>query len=505
LRFIKSVFLLFASRVSVVAANFLLIPVYLSGMSQSVVGLMTLLAALIAATTIFDFGISTKATVLAAAHRSDSADNATDVFLRYGEIAYWTIGIGISTLIFLLLILVPNNWVWQLLNEDTSLSIAVGSALLFALQILYGWLQNYYLAVLIGLQAIKPICISQLALSVMRFLLVATCIQFTKSLFLVLLSHLICTALQIFYSRYLFDKYISRLNEKPVPSKIFRNLQSLGNRDLAVIGVLAIFLTYADKIWLSFISSPSEYAIYSIAAMLASGLYLFISPVNANLVPYFVKILAKNDEKELKAGYIFATEIIAAFLVPSAMILIFFANEILSLWLGNVQVATQVSHALPWLAMGVLVNAFLTVAYALQIAVGWTKLALHMNLAASIFILPSLWVCFTVFGIVGAAMNWAFLNVALLIFWPAMMHKKIIPHFLITWLVRHFLVPCFVVASLVAPASFFLKNAGLSDTQEIFFIAFIYATAFLISVLLSCALRQRIRDKLGLILNKRSF
>jgi O-antigen/teichoic acid export membrane protein len=470
-------------------------------MGQVVVALMTLVASSIAATVIFDCGISTQATISASTHKSDGLNLSSAVFLRQAEMLYWMIGGAICALALVLFIFMPRNWIWQLLNEDTTLSFAVGSVLLIVLQILYGWLQNYYLAVLVGLQAIRKICISQLILSVLRLLLVACCVLLTKSLFLVLLSHLICTMAQVFYSRHLFNGYISKLNEKLTPSKVFRNIEGLIDKNLAVIGALAIFLTYADKIWLGLISSPEQYAAYSVAAMLASGLYLIISPIYTNLVPYFAKVLTKNDGKELKFVYTFATEIMTLLLVPSGMILIFFADEILNLWLGNASASVQAARALPWLVAGVLANAFLTVAYALQVAAGWTKLALHVNLVASIFILPSLWISFTVFGIIGAAINWALLNAILLIVWPALMHKKMIPHFMMYWLLKHILMPCAVVACVVASLSIQLSQLGLGGVAQMLFIALTYALACTVVALISSTLRQRIWNKLSSILN----
>jgi O-antigen/teichoic acid export membrane protein len=441
----SSVSLLFIARAVVVLVNFLLIPLYLSKYGQSTLGLMTLLVSVIAIAAVLDLGICTKASVSAAQLRLNPKFETARQFLHAGETFYWYAGFFIGLLCVVYVVTAPNNWIWTVIQSESPAGWHLSVLCLTALYIFFGWLQVFYTSSLTGLEANRLLCFSTITFAISRLVLVFFASRYSDNLFFVFLAHVTCSGCQVFFSRVIFSHYVQRKYFWCSPQKLFHEIKKAINPDLVVIGIAATYLTHIDKVVLSVILPPDEFASYSVAAMLASGLYLVINPLFSSLVPYFTRLIAINDEDKLREKYSYASELASFLTIPPAMILIFFSQDLLNIWLGNAETARQADQVLAWLVAGTLANGFVCIAYALQIAAGWTSLAKKINVALALFILPCLWLAVSTFGIQGAAATWTVLNIVLLLIWPALMHKKLIRYYALNWLLRHFVIPCVLV------------------------------------------------------------
>jgi O-antigen/teichoic acid export membrane protein len=448
-----------------VLVNFLLIPLYLSNHGQSTLGLMLLLVSMIAIAAVFDFGISSKATLSAAELKLNSNSETSKQFLMTGELFYWCVGAFIALLFIIYLAIVPSTWIWTVVEERSSAGWQWSVVFMLLLYIFFGWLQGFYNATLTGLEVNRTYCLSTITVSLCRLLLVYLALHLSTNLFFVFLAHVTCSAGQVIFCKSVFDQYVNNRNFCISPKEFLFTLKKEVNSDLLVIGVAATYLTQIDKLVLSMILPPDQFASYSVAAALAASLYLVINPLFVSLVPYFVRIIASKDEEKLRIKYGYASELASILFIPSAMILIFFSNDLLHIWLGNSETAKQADQVVAWLVAGTLANGFICIAYALQLAANWTSLAKKVNVISALLIVPFLWLSVSILGVQGSASTWAVLNITLLLIWPTIMHRKLIRSFAFLWLLKHFVMPCLWVglaAYCCAQITEYLQTTGIT-------------------------------------------
>jgi O-antigen/teichoic acid export membrane protein len=70
----------------------------------------------------------------------------------------------------------------------------------------------------------------------------------------------------------------------------------------------------------------------------------------------------------------------------------------------------------------------MNIPYALQLANGWTRLALYSNLVAIIILTPMIIYMTSQYGALGGASGWLILNSGYVLFSMYFMHRRLLPH-----------------------------------------------------------------------------
>lgn len=195
---------------------------------------------------------------------------------------------------------------------------------------------------------------------------------------------------------------------------------------MAATTLLALLLTQVDKLLLSKLVSLEDFGYYTLAASAAGALYFLSTPIVTAVSPRLTELVAKSKQKELIDTYHRASQGLAAVLIPAALVMAAFAEPLLYVWTGNVNLSQQVSPLLALLALGTLCNSFMHVPYMTQLAHGWTGFAVRMNIVAVGFIVPSILWCVPRFGAVGAAWVWLALNVGYVLIGMHFMYRKLL-------------------------------------------------------------------------------
>ena len=111
----------------------------------------------------------------------------------------------------------------------------------------------------------------------------------------------------------------------------------------------------------------------------------------------------------------------------AAVVLMMFSDRVLLLWTANPALAHQVAPLLAGLALGTLFNGLMWIPYQMQLAHGWTTLAIKVNIVAVAVLVPAiLWVV-PKYGAIGAAWLWVTLNGGYLVFAIYFMHRRLLP------------------------------------------------------------------------------
>jgi len=193
------------------------------------------------------------------------------------------------------------------------------------------------------------------------------------------------------------------------------------------ITLLAILLTQLDKLLISRLLPLETFGTYVLAATIAGTLYMVISPITTAVFPRLVELMPRSNPERLVATYHRGAQLVTVLTAPVAMVLAFFGEGAIFAWSGNVELAQNVGPILAALVVGSYLNGLIYMPYQLQLAYGWTSLALKVNIAAVLVLVPAIFWAVPRFGPMGAAWVWIVLNTGYVLISVSLMHRRILP------------------------------------------------------------------------------
>ena len=223
---------------------------------------------------------------------------------------------------------------------------------------------------------------------------------------------------------------------------------------------------------------------YMLALNVANVLTNLVSPVHTALFPRLSQLVAEGRETGISELYHKGCQLVSVIILPIAMILVFFAEEILSIWIGDPVVVRNTHMLLSLLVIGSMIQAIMIMPYTLQLAYGWTKLALYKNVVAVIFLVPLMVWMVQMYQGIGAAWVWIILNLSYLIFEVPIMHRRLLRDEMAKWYSRDVFLPILIVTAigliareiLPADSSKMIMLLGVLGTFALAFVASAWAT-----------------------------
>lgn len=195
---------------------------------------------------------------------------------------------------------------------------------------------------------------------------------------------------------------------------------------MAATTFLALLLTQVDKLLLSKLVPLEEFGYYILAASVAGALYFLVTPVSTAVSPRLTELVARSEQQVLIDTYHRASQWTAAVLVPAALMMAAFAEQLLYVWTGNTGLASQSAPLLALIALGTMCNGLMHVPYMTQLAHGWTGFAVRLNIVAVGFIVPAILWAVPRFGAIGAAWAWLILNAGYVLVGIHFMHRRLL-------------------------------------------------------------------------------
>ena len=195
---------------------------------------------------------------------------------------------------------------------------------------------------------------------------------------------------------------------------------------MTVITLLAILLTQIDKILMTRLLSLQAFGYYALAAVVANALVMVTAPISAAFYPRFTELATLGEDHALRTLYHKGSQMVAVLTGSAAVILILFARKIILLWTRNPSVTDHVAPLVAVLSFGTLLNALMAMPYQLQLAHGWTTLAIRVNAAAVFVLIPIILWAVPTYGAIGAAWSWVFLNLGYVLITISLMHKRLL-------------------------------------------------------------------------------
>jgi O-antigen/teichoic acid export membrane protein len=210
---------------------------------------------------------------------------------------------------------------------------------------------------------------------------------------------------------------------------------------IAFTSTVWIFVTQVDKLILSGVLPLSEYGYFSLAVLVAGGITLITTPINAALLPRLVRLHAEGDEVGFIAIYRQSTRLIGVTAAWATLFLLICAEPALLAWTGNPALAHKAAPILQLYAAGNALLAFGAFPFYLQYARGNLRYHLIGNAILIALLLPSVVFAAKSFGGIGAGWVWLGINALYLFGWVAYVHHRVEPGLHHLWIFEDILKP----------------------------------------------------------------
>jgi O-antigen/teichoic acid export membrane protein len=192
------------------------------------------------------------------------------------------------------------------------------------------------------------------------------------------------------------------------------------------ISATVLLLTQLDKIILSKMLSLEFFGYYTLAWTVSNGLSVITGSVFTVVFPVFSRQAALADTEGLKQLYHRSCQLMSVLILPVAILVALFAQEILVMWIHNPITVANTHLLVSLLIIGTALNGLMTLPYALQLAHGWTSLTFYTNIISVIILIPLLIVVTSHYGALGAASIWIALNSGYVFIAIQVMHRRLL-------------------------------------------------------------------------------
>ncbi len=484
----------FASKGCQALMSLAFIPLYIKFIGIESYGLVGIFASLLAIFSLLDMGLSTTLNrELARYSVMPGKSQEMRDLVRTLEIPYWGIAVFVGLVQIALSGPIANYWVK---TEDVSPATVKQALMIMGIVLAFRWPMGLYSGGLMGLQ-------KQVLLGVITIF--ASCLRGVGA---VLVLWLISPTIQVFFLWQIFASLVHTLlmffflwrslpvsNHRPrfqkkTLSRIWRFAAGMTG-----ISLTSIILMQTDKIVLSKILSLEMFGYYSLASVVASSLYYFVSPIYTAFFPRFSQLVSSDDQAVLINLYHKSCQFMSAIIFPVSIVISFFSFEIMSLWTNDPVIASNTHLIVSFIITGTALNGVMNLPYALQLAHGWVKLALYTNIIASIILVPLIYFLATRYGVVGAASAWVILNTGYVLISIQIMHTKLLKDQKWRWYLYDVGIPLFV-SVLVAITWRLLMPDGMSRISMLVYLGAVSATTLFAASMASSVVRAWFLQKI---------
>lgn len=402
------------------------IPLYIQYLGVEAYGLIGFYAVLQAWLTLFDMGITQTlnremARFTAGVHTPQSIHD----LLRSLEVISVVLAIVMCFLVWVSSNYIATHW----LNAQKLSSSEIANAVaLMGVVIALRFIEGIYKGALLGLQKQVAVNVVSVVIATMRYGgVVAVLAWYAVSIKIFFVWQVLSSIASVLVLVFLVYSTLPKPNKIPRFSK--QAISEVWRFASGMLGItfLALLLTQIDKVLLSKLITLESYGYYTLAATVAGSLALIALPTTQAIYPKLVEYVAQNKQHELINLYHQGAQLISVLIAPVAMMLIFFGQDIIYLWSGDINLATKTAPILLPLALGSFLNCLVWMPYQLQLAHGWTGFAVRVNTIAVTLLVPAIFFVTPHYGAVGAAWVWALLNAGYVTIGMHYMYKKLLP------------------------------------------------------------------------------
>lgn len=465
------------------------VPLYIKYLGIEAYGLVGFFATTQALLQLLDFGLAP--TINREVARCSAQGDLSDAgkLLHSLAVVYWCVAGGIALLILVLAPLISRYWLQSKELTPESISHAV---MLMGLVVACRWPIGLYQGALIGAQRLtisSGINVVMVTVGALGAVAVLAFVSATIEAFFIWQA---CVGFALVISmRFAAWRVIGKdINKKykfgiDDLKKVWRF--SAGMSGVAISGIILMQL---DKVLLSRILSLEDFGRYTLAGVIASGLYIILTPTFNVIYPRLSALVAAGDEKQVASFYRTGTRLLTAIIFPLAAVVAVFSNEIISVWTGNHSLAASAAPIASLFLIGTALNGAMHFPYALQLAYGAVRLPLKINIILVAVMIPIIIFLALDYGAVGGAAAWAILNGIYVLIGTVLTHKTLLKGEGGRWLFSGVGIPLSISLLLVGGIGSAIQRQGYSYFMDLLVGIVLVLSAFLAIIFSSAQLRK---------------
>ncbi|NOG59104.1 MAG: oligosaccharide flippase family protein [Proteobacteria bacterium] len=494
-RLTKNISANFLSNVWSTFLLLLLTPLYIDFLGIESYGLIGFYISWIALLGILDNGISATASreIAWLSARTNERKNIPNL-IRTLEVTYWGIVLIIGVIILIGIKLYGSSW----FQSDNLDSVLIQDALiLMAISLVLQVPSGLYIGGLMGMQR-QVECSMFVALfgtvrGVGAILVLWLVSPDIKTYFL---WNIVASGIQTGIMRSVLWRKINLT--KCVASFSIEALHSVKMfaGGMMLITALALIMGHADKIILSRLISLEMFGYYMLAWTVASALSRISTPLIQAIGPYFTELASMKNEEVISKQLRLASQFMNALILPPTALIIFFAEPIINVWVGNQAVAEGVSPILMVLIVGTMFTScsypLLSVLYSYK----KIRMLVMLNVTLVVILLPLLVIVVKNIGTIGAAYIWVLYGLAHYFVTLNLGLRLLMKHKLIALMMKDFMTLFFVSFSITGGAWLFLENLD-EKLITVLLLGCVLVICWFITMLSSQVLRKNILERLS--------
>lgn len=476
-----------------IISGFLFIPLYIKFLgfeNYSIISFTLIVAGLMA---VLDAGLT--ATLSREIARGDQSIRDKQRVFTTLESCYLLTVLLICVFTFLFSDFIANKWLFINTIDSNSVSFFIKIVGVEAgLQMLF----RFYLGGILGFEQQIKANLYQIGWGMLRNGMVVLLIWLLPSLKLFFIWQLISTILFTFLIRstllkLLFDKFTFKFTaviEKEVFQKIWKFAGGM-----LLISLIAALNTQMDKLFISKLLSISVLGYYTLAISIASSVYVIVSPISVALLPRFTSLYSTGNTKEATNLYKKISLFVAILLFSFVANMIFYANDLIWIWTGDLELAKKAGVFLPILSFSFAMLSLVSIPYDIAISNGYTKLNNFLGILSLFFTVPGYWIATKLYGGIGATYVFCFVQTLITIIYLIFINKKFLKINIYDLLIKRIVLPgagAIIIAYLL---SLIPNNYSDSRVLSLIWIGVLTMITLFTTILLFIPIRQ-IKDML---------
>lgn len=262
------------------------------------------------------------------------------------------------------------------------------------------------------------------------------------------------------------------------------------------VAVSGVILMQLDKVLLSNILSLDDFGRYSLAAVIASGLYVFLTPLYNAIYPRMSALIETGDTKGLVKLYRGGAHLFLSFFFPVAISIAIFAEDLLYLWTGNQSLSISSGKIVSLFIIGTALNGLMHFPYALQLAYGKVRLPLAINGMLIVLMIPTVYIMSGSYGAVGGAAAWALTNALYVLVGTWLTHRFLLKEVGAKWLLVDVSPPLIMAIIVVGVGGTVIQGFGYLYYINLIIAGVLVLLAFIFMLLFSSRLRSVTRESI---------
>lgn len=437
-RLIHNIVANYLGKAWVTVLSLAFIPLYIKLMGVEVYGLIGIFMSIGAILSLLDMGLSaTLSRELSRLSALKASEKESQNLLRTFELIYWGVGTALGLTVVFMAEPITTHWIN---SASVPHDVVFYSLMIMGFSIIFQWPGSLYSGGLAGIQRQVGLNVIRTVMATLQHGGAILVLLFISPSILVFFAWqaLIGLVTTISLGGWLWMNLSSAtispsafLKTRFKKSLLFENWRFAGG--ITGISLTTVALTQTDKVILSKMLTLEAFGYYVLAFNIANALQNLVTPLASSILPRITQLATVNDKTELASLYHKACQLLSVIVLPVAITIASFAEELLSIWLGPGDTSRNTAPLLSLLVIGTAINALVSMPYSVQLAYGRTKLVIFSNLIAITLLTPLLFWLIENFQSVGACWAWVILNTGYLIFQVPIMHRQLLKNELGEW------------------------------------------------------------------------